>query len=340
MFFSIITAVYNAEKTIAKCIESVKRQAFLDYELLLVDDGSSDMSGEICKTMAADDSRIRYFFHENKGVSATRNRGIAEALGEYIVFLDSDDAYAPDYLQRFHSLIIQHTDCSSFCCGYRSFDENGVVTGQKLFDETAAVSLLDRSCFMELYDQFLFAQIWNKAFRSSTIRKTVLRMPDDLSLGEDLLFNLLYLDACGSTDIVIMNEPLYNYFAGSEQSLNRKYRPDLDSIYECLSEKLAFYSEKWNASDDGKKRCCNAIYSMLFRAAENYFHRMNKMSNKEKYRSAGSIIKSRAFKDAVKGSDCYINPIHRIAFRLNDFKLVRIMDKLAAAKNKIKKGAR
>jgi hypothetical protein len=185
----------------------------------------------------------------------------------------------------------------------------------------------------------LFAQIWNKAYRGSTVRKAALKMPEDLSLGEDMLFNLAYLDECVSTEIAIINEPLYIYFAGSGQSLNRRYRPDLDSIYERLSEKLVFYSDKWNASDDGKKRCCNAVYSMLFRAAENYFHPMNQMSSRERYRSAGSIIKSDLFRDAVKGTDCYINPIHRIAFRLKDFKLVRITDRLAAIKNGTAKGA-
>ena len=340
MFFSIITAVYNAEKTITECIESVKRQAFPDYELLLIDDGSTDRSGEICRSMAAGDTRIKYFFHENRGVSETRNRGLAEASGEYIVFLDSDDAYAPDYLQKFHDLIEQYPDCSSYCCGYRSIDENGAVSGQKLFDETTAVSLLDRSCFMELYDRFLFAQIWNKAYRGVTVREADLRMPEDLSLGEDMLFNLAYLDTCENTGIAIINEPLYVYFAGSEQSLNRRYRPDLDSIYRRLSDQLVFFSDKWTASDDGKKRCCNAVYSMLFRSAENFFHPMNKMSSRERYRNAASIIKSKLFKDAIEGSDCYINPIHRIAFRLNDFRLVRIMDRLAAVKNMTAKGER
>ena len=89
---SIIIPVYNAEKYLGRCIESVLSQTYRDFELILVDDGSSDSSGQICDAYANKDARIHVIHKENGGVSSARNRGIKEALGEYIMFIDSDDS--------------------------------------------------------------------------------------------------------------------------------------------------------------------------------------------------------------------------------------------------------
>lgn len=93
---SIMVPVYNAEKTIDRCISSILNQTFRDYELLLLDDGSTDDSGRICDTYAEKDERVHVLHKENSGVSDTRNQGIAMAKGEYLQFVDSDDWLAPE----------------------------------------------------------------------------------------------------------------------------------------------------------------------------------------------------------------------------------------------------
>lgn len=99
MLFSIIVPVYNVEKYVAECIESVIAQTYPDWELILVDDGSTDSSGKICKEYADKYKNVRVYYKENTGQSDSRNQGVEKAMGEYMLFLDSDDYIAPNTLQ-------------------------------------------------------------------------------------------------------------------------------------------------------------------------------------------------------------------------------------------------
>ena len=105
---SIIIPIYNAEKTIERCINSILNQTYKDFELLLLDDGSTDTSGLICDSFAEKDMRIRVFHKENSGVSDTRNQGIAMAGGEYLQFVDSDDWLSPDATRFFMYTMTEH----------------------------------------------------------------------------------------------------------------------------------------------------------------------------------------------------------------------------------------
>ena len=104
---SIIVPVYNVEKYIHQCIDSILLQTFTDFEVLLVDDGASDHSGSICDEYAHRDSRIRVFHQENAGVSVARNKGLCEAIGEYVTFVDSDDWIKPDYLNELYKCLLE-----------------------------------------------------------------------------------------------------------------------------------------------------------------------------------------------------------------------------------------
>ena len=101
MLVSVIVPVYNAEKYLPACLDSLLAQSLTDFELLLVDDGSRDASGAICDEYAVRDSRIRVFHIPNGGVSAARNLGLDHARGEFVVFVDADDRVMPDHLERF-----------------------------------------------------------------------------------------------------------------------------------------------------------------------------------------------------------------------------------------------
>ena len=115
---SIIVPVYEVEKYIRKCIESIQAQTFSDFELILVDDGSKDASGRICDEYAKKDKRIRVIHKENKGVSAARNDGIKDSMGEYICFIDADDWIEKTMLESCINNIIE-TDSDAVCHGYK-----------------------------------------------------------------------------------------------------------------------------------------------------------------------------------------------------------------------------
>lgn len=123
--FSIIIPVYNVEKYLDVCVESVLCQSFSDFEVLLIDDGSTDTSGVICDTWAAKDTRIRVIHQENQGLSGARNTGIREASGDYLMFLDSDDWWAtPKVLEKI-ALRINQTDVDVLSLNYVKVWDNG-----------------------------------------------------------------------------------------------------------------------------------------------------------------------------------------------------------------------
>lgn len=103
---SVIVPIYKAEKTLSKCISSILEQSLPDFELLLIDDGSSDASSSICEDWADRDERIRVFHQQNAGVSAARNKGLVEATGEYVCFVDSDDWVKTDYLKDLYEALL------------------------------------------------------------------------------------------------------------------------------------------------------------------------------------------------------------------------------------------
>ena len=124
MFFSVIVPVYNAEKTLRRCLDSILRQTFSDYEVILVDDGSKDSSLDICKSYCAKDKRFSVLHQENSGVSKARNRGLDSAKGNYICFVDSDDTITSDYLEQVNNAATaQKTD--AIFIGYREVDGFG-----------------------------------------------------------------------------------------------------------------------------------------------------------------------------------------------------------------------
>ena len=123
--FSVVIPAYNAEKFVMGAVNSVLNQTHRDFELVIVDDGSTDGTGAVIKQCA--DSRIRYIYQENAGVSAARNKGITESKGEFVCFLDSDDEWKENHLEVLNSLIEKYNDCGLYITGYDIRLNNGEI---------------------------------------------------------------------------------------------------------------------------------------------------------------------------------------------------------------------
>ena len=205
---SIIVPVYNARKTIARCIESIINQEFQDFELLLVNDGSKDDSGQICDSYAAQDKRIRVIHKDNSGVSDSRNMALDLAKGKYIQFLDSDDWITTDATNLlFRAAEDNHCDMviSDF---YR-------VVGQRVshkgdIDDDAVMTREDYAAhMMENPADFYYGVLWNKFFRREIIEQYHLRMDSSISWCEDFLFNLEYI--LHANVFYALQAPVYYY---------------------------------------------------------------------------------------------------------------------------------
>ena len=133
MLFSVIVPVYNVEKYLKDCVDSILSQTCADFELILVDDGSKDASPQICDDYAKKDSRVKVIHKENGGQTSARNKGLEVALGEYVVFIDSDDWVSENYLELFEKPIKEH-GVDVVCCGYAEVDGENVKNVQINFE--------------------------------------------------------------------------------------------------------------------------------------------------------------------------------------------------------------
>ena len=183
---SIIIPVYNAEKTIRRCVDSVLNQEYKDTELLLVDDGSTDLSGQICDEYARKDSRVCVIHKENTGVSDTRNLALERARGTYLQFLDSDDWISPDAT----SLMVRaarENSCdmviSDFyrVVGERVSHKGDIEPGGLLTREEFAGFMMEKPA------DFYYGVLWNKLFRRALVEEHGLRMDKTISWCEDFI---------------------------------------------------------------------------------------------------------------------------------------------------------
>lgn len=241
---SVIVPVYNAEKTIKRCVDSIRRQTFSDVEILLIEDGARDASGALCDSFAGEDARIRVLHKKNAGVSAARNSGLDMAQGTYIQFADSDDYLPEDYLEKLMQTQKKYGEEAFVWSGF------GVVNGT---DETmteiiryneAETAECSRKDLFRFSGRYLLNSPWNKLFHRDVIEKNHLRMEEGLSIAEDLQFNMQYLDACGDVPVVICNTVQYRYVRTGQESLDNCYRAGYYDIHKRILTKQYRYAEK------------------------------------------------------------------------------------------------
>lgn len=201
---SVIVPVYNTEKYLPRCIDSILAQTFTDFELLLIDDGSKDNSANICDEYAAKDQRVRVFHKQNGGVSSARNLGLDNASGEWVTFVDSDD-----WIDKFFLSIID----------VDSLNADLIITAVSEEKE-----LTSETYIKEMLMRRLPPQIWGKFFRRSVI-KDALRLPYDIFWGEDLMNNVL-IGFNLQKRIVLKKDVLYNYEI-NETSVSTNRTPSL-----------------------------------------------------------------------------------------------------------------
>lgn len=187
---SIIIPIYNAEKDLKRCIDSVLTQSYQNFELILINDGSKDLSGKICQEYAQIDNRIKYFCQDNSGVSAARNHGIKKSTGTWISFIDADDYIEPGYCDIINQKEISDidwifNDVTIIKGGneYKEWKEYKILSTEKEIKNFWSISLFDLVCQAP----------WAKFFRKSIIEKHHLEFDINIHFKEDVLFNLEYL---------------------------------------------------------------------------------------------------------------------------------------------------
>ncbi len=205
---SIIVPIYNAEQYLRRCVDSILNQEYTDYELLLVNDGSTDASGDICEEYGDRDYRVIVIEKVNTGVSDSRNRALDRARGKYLQFLDSDDWITPDATRLFVRAAEEYGCDMVISDFYRvvgerlspkgDIEEEGVLTREEF-----------AAHMMENPADFYYGVLWNKLYRRDIVEEHKLRMDTDISWCEDFMFNLEYIRY--AKVFYALHAPIYYY---------------------------------------------------------------------------------------------------------------------------------
>ena len=249
---SIIIPVYQVEKYLTKCIESIIKQTFFNFELILIDDGSTDSSGDICDEYARIDNRIIVIHQKNQGVSAARNKGLDIAGGEYIAFVDADDFIEKDtYDFLYKNLQVNQADIS-ICGLYHYYDENNII-----YSKTQICNTLSKEDAIRLVMQgdVISVNPVNKLFARNVINK--IRFLNDIAYAEDAYFTIEVLS--NSSKIFVDTTPKYYYvhrlgsattkeFSNNEYQIIDVYKKIFDLINQNFPDLITVaYRRLWGA---------------------------------------------------------------------------------------------
>ena len=206
---SIIVPVYKAEAYLRRCVDSLLAQTFKDFEILLVDDGSPDRSGEICDEYARKDSRVRVFHKENGGVSSARQCGLDNACGEYTIHADPDDWVEPDMLEALYQKAKSEDADMVICDFYIEQNERQIYSKQQ-------PSALDHETVLRELFQQLHGSCWNKLVRRACYTQLDVHFPNGINLWEDQFVNFCLL--MNDIKISYLNKAYYHYDLYSNSS--------------------------------------------------------------------------------------------------------------------------
>lgn len=327
---SIIIPVYNTNSRFKNCFESVLKQIYTNIEVVLVDDGSSDESAQMCDAFAHQTRAFSvYVIHtKNGGVSRTRNLGIDFANGKYIVFIDSDDQVTPDHISDLMNIRDKYPESGHIWCGFDCCSQNHA---KYLYSENELISFVDRKDYLSLSEKVLTQSPCLRLYNTSILNYYNIRMNETLSLAEDIIFNLEYLDAVPSTKIFILNKANYLYIDTNNESLKNKYRSNLLEINEQYLNVLYRYLTKWKLTDaSSKSKFADVVYLKYLEVLNNTFNKNNKASFVQKLKFNNQILGKDAFTDALMKMNVPISSLLKRAYKTKKYFYVWLYEKIVS----------
>ena len=265
---SIVVPVYNVEKYLPECIESILVQTFVNFELLLIDDGTPDQSGIICDEYAKKDSRIRVFHKQNGGVSSARNLGLREAKGEWVVFVDSDDWVESNYIS---SMFRYTCDFDFVLAGWHTFSHSNIqMSGVKFMDENYIGNEISK--LFSKHQIYRFGGPISKMYKLSLIRQNCYSFNEKINYAEDLLFMLQYIQSVSS--IKLIGDQSYFYRVNYGDTLSSKSNSFKVEFYVLNQLKIQFgkLSKKFKFSDFETKSIKVFLIDYLVRVSNSLYN--------------------------------------------------------------------
>lgn len=220
---SVIIPVYNVSSKLKRCLVSLQNQTFSNFEVILINDGSIDNSGEICDHFVSNDKRFKVFHKKNGGVSIARNFGLEKANGEFICFVDSDDEVLENYLQDLLDDFNEAENTELVFQGVKRYRGDDLHSSTEI--ENEVVSVTDYEKLFEKHKISLNGNPVSKLFLTKIIRENRLKFNDKFCYNEDKIFILEYLLLCKG-QVVFSNKNNYKYYVNSGSLTNKLLKPE------------------------------------------------------------------------------------------------------------------
>lgn len=263
---SIVVSVYNVERYLAECIESILKQTYRNIEILLIDDGSLDNSGKICDNYAEKDSRIKVIHKENGGASSARNVGLEEAKGEFVMFIDGDDFVDEHYIEKMYNNS-QKNNSDLVFCGYWKYIDGKNEQAQENLPKSIDVNIKNKA-FIKFFSAFISYKnnimgcCWRILYKKKILKDV--RFNEQIRIAEDLLFVLQVILKANTLSFI--SEGLYFYRQNSQSVLHNyknNYLKNQTVLYYEIKEIYSFINNKSLIDCYGCRLCYESIVNEL-----------------------------------------------------------------------------
>ncbi len=301
-FLSVIMPVYGVAPYLRQAITSVLDQTFQDFEIILVNDCSPDNSAVICEEFSQRYDNVKTITHaENKGLSAARNTGFAQARGEYVWFMDSDDYVEPDLLEKaYTSLQKNKAEVVVFGCVEDYYNQKGDCT------KTVAMCPAEAYCetaeavhkqVLKLEKGTFYGYAWNKFYLADRIREHELQY-ENIVLIEDILFNVKFFNHISTMNVLPITP--YHYAKRGTTSLTAKFVPDYYILHKQRVQLLYDQQEQWHILDEQAKNTLANIYiRYIFSALSRNCDKRAKMTHRSRKEFLNGVFEDTLFKSLI-----------------------------------------
>lgn len=320
MKFSVIIPIYNIEKYITKCLDSIISQTYMDFEVILVDDGSTDNCPLICDEYALNDKRIKVIHKENGGRVRARQIGAQEALGDYIVCIDGDDWVSPDFLYNFSTIIDRYNPDVVVCNSIYAYPDKNIKNQNSLRKGFYSTEDLEK----EVYPSLVYgnrngrgfpAQLWAKAFRRNQYLQRQL-VDVTVEMGEDRACTISILYNCNSLFVADFYDYFYRQTPTSITRAKKPYRDDGPKlIYEHLANQLDL--DKFDFDSQLYQSTCHSLFNVCksqFYADEDYFKTRKRIVEILSDSIYSDCIKKAKFKGSVSRRFMHLALKYKLVF--------------------------
>lgn len=324
--YSVIVPVYNVEKVLSRCIESILSQTFSNFELILIDDGSTDKSGEICDEYKKKDERIKVVHQKNQGVSKARNVGLDISKGKYIVFVDSDDYVDNIYLESFNG-----SKADLVISGIRIYNICGIVKTE-LTGPKEDFEINSEKQIINFLKSWYAIQVYAKRYKREKIKRLNLKFDQNFQYGEDSIFVVNYVKDI--ENVKIENKVTYNFCQYSTPSLSKLKDDEWIVKYTLLQAELCKVLRDY-------KFVIEFLMNKYWWVWEKEINRIceQKSSFLEKRRKIRKLLELEFFQSCLQEcNNIQIDSIHRYCLKRKKAFLVLIRyGKMQLIKNRVQK---